>query len=121
MTKEWRKKLWMDFDRDHDVPTFGLEEDEEDDDNQLQDLDELRLDNHTASEEFLTQLLEYIKNGNSRVSLERLEIVKVMFTGPKAQLLADALRHPRCSIEELIFDRCRAKSDKMGMIFEALA
>ena len=46
--------------------------------------------------------------------------MKVLFTGPKAQLLAEIISHPNCSINELVFDRCRAKSEKMGVIFEAM-
>ena len=54
------------------------------------------------------------------MQLLRLEIIKVLFTGPKAKLLADTLSHPNCSIVELVFDSCRAKSEKMGVLFEAL-
>lgn len=57
----------------------------------------------------------------SKTKLLRLEIIKVLFTGPKAQLLANILSHENCRVIELVFDRCRAKSEKMGKIFEALA
>ena len=42
-------------------------------------------------------------------------------TGPKAKLLAQILSLPNCKITDFILDRCRAKSDKMGLIFGALA
>ena len=83
--------------------------------------EELRLDNHAATEDYLSQLRDHIKFSKGRVPLLRLEIVKVLFTGPKAQLLAETLRDENCQITELAFDRCRAKSEKMGAIFEALA
>ena len=85
------------------------------------DTDELRLDNHATTEDYLCQLRDHIKFSKGKVQLLRLEIVKVLFTGPKAQLLAETLSDENCQIMELVFDRCRAKSEKMGAIFEALA
>ena len=65
-------------------------------------------------------MYDHIQFSKSKVKLLRLEVVKVLFTGPKAKLLADTLSHPNCTIIELVFDSCRAKSDKMSVLFEAL-
>ena len=82
---------------------------------------QLKLDNHSATEDYLTQLRDHIKFNKGRVPLLHLEIVKILITGPKAQILAEMLSDENCQIQELGFDRCRAKSEKMGAIFEALA
>ena len=54
------------------------------------------------------------------MQLKRLEIVKVLLTDPKAQLLAQILSNVKCQIMDLELVKCRAKSDKMGLIFGAL-
>ena len=87
----------------------------------LDDLEDLRLNKHTATMEYLTDLYHHIANNKSRTTITRLEIAKVLITGPKAQLLADTLSHPNCAIRDLVINRCRAKSEKMGLIFCALA
>ena len=73
-----------------------------------------------ATDEYLTQLSEHIRFNKSREPLAKLEIVKVLLTESKAQLLAEMLSHPSCKIVELVFDRCRAKAEKLGLIFAAL-
>ena len=60
------------------------------------DTDELRLDNHATTEDYLSQLRDHIKFSRGKVQLLRLEIVKVLFTGPKAQLLAETLSDENC-------------------------
>jgi hypothetical protein len=81
----------------------------------------LKIENRNASLEYLQEFLDHIKFSTGNVHLKKVEIIKVFFTQDKARILSEALGHPNCKIEELIFDRCRAKSDKMGMIFGALA
>lgn len=71
--------------------------------------------------EYLTELYHYVAEKKGRTIIKRLEIAKVLLTGPKAQILADTLSHPNCAITDLIINRCRAKSEKMGLIFTALA
>ncbi len=48
-------------------------------------------------------------------------MVKILFTAPKANLIAELLDDRNCCIKELIFDKCRARPDKMKIIFSALA
>ena len=87
----------------------------------LHDMQELRIDNHTATEEYLKQLVEHVKFYRGQMPLERLELDKILFTEPKANLLAELLDDRNCYIRELVFDKCRARPDKMKIIFSALA
>ena len=45
----------------------------------------------------------------------------MLLTDRKARLFAEILKDPECRIEELLLDKCRAKADKMKLLFEALA
>ena len=54
------------------------------------------------------------------VPLKTLEITNVLLTDPKAKLLAQILTNAKCQITNLELVECRAKSDKMGLIFGAL-
>ena len=119
MQKAWRQKLWIELARDK--KQAGLQQSQQENNLEfLEDQDELRLDKHTATEEHLQQLYDHINLNNGKKPLLRLEIQKVLFTGPKAQLLAQTLSHPNCAIKELAFIKCRAKSEKMVLLFGAL-
>ena len=119
MQKAWRQKLWIELARDK--KQAGLQQSLQENNLEfLEDQDELRLDKHTATEEHLQQLYDHINLNNGKKPLLRLEIQKVLFTGPKAQLLAQTLSHPNCAIKELAFIKCRAKSEKMVLLFGAL-
>ena len=59
MDKRWRQKLWIDFDRDNEIEIQQVEEEKDQD--ALMDVRELKIDNHTASEDYLTQLYEHIR------------------------------------------------------------
>lgn len=48
-------------------------------------------------------------------------MTKILITAPVAKLLAKIIALPNCQIVDLALTECRAKSDKMGLIFEALA
>ena len=87
----------------------------------LEDVEELRLDKHTATVEHLQHLYEHISQNKTKRRLLKLEISKLLFTAPKAKILADTLSHPNCRIVELTLDKCRAKSEKMVLLFGALA
>ena len=125
MRKDWREKLWIEFKRDYGTKKNLLKFDQDNDYEELNgDIDELRLDKHTATETYLTRLLQYIQDFDKnryRTPLWKLEISTVLLTGPKARLLAQILALPNCKITDLIISKCRAKSDKMGLIFGALA
>lgn len=78
------------------------------------DLEELRLDNHTATIANLTELRDYIRFERGRVTLNKLEFTKVLFTQEKTLLIVDVLTSPNCKANELVLDSCRAKADKMS-------
>ena len=119
MQKAWRQKLWIELARDK--KQAGLQQSLQENNLEfLEDQDELRLDKHTATEQHLQQLYDHINLNKGKKTLLRLEIQKVLFTGPKAQLLAQTLSHPNCAIKELAFIKCRAKSEKMVLLFGAL-
>ena len=59
MEKRWRQKLWIDFDRDNEIEIPKGKKDKNED--PLDDVEELKIDNHTASEDYLTQLYEHIR------------------------------------------------------------
>ena len=121
MKKGWREKLWVEFERDRGVSVMTTAKDDDDGTEPFKDLKELEIDNHTASEENLQLFLEHIRSPKGKNALKRLEIVKVFFNAQKAEILAQALSLPSCTIEELVFDKCRAKSTEMSLIFGALA
>ena len=50
MNKDWRHKLWVEFDRDRKLETLYKNIDE---DEIRCDFQELRLDNHSATEEYM--------------------------------------------------------------------
>ena len=83
MRKSWRDKLWIEFDRDNDIKILTINDGEEVTD-AFKGLEELRIDNHTASVEYLTQFLEHVQFPTGNQKLKRLEIVKVLFTTEKA-------------------------------------
>ena len=63
MNKNWRSKLWIDDKRDVDIKKDlinQLMENDEYFDELNGDVDVLRLDKHTCTEEYLTRLLHYI-------------------------------------------------------------
>ena len=51
MTKEWTEKLWIDFERDRELDS-GIIADEEDD-SVYHEVVSLRLDNHIATEDYI--------------------------------------------------------------------
>ena len=51
MAKDWRQKLWMEFGRDRQELKWQFNED--DDDSVYREVEELSIDHHTASEEYL--------------------------------------------------------------------
>ena len=120
MQKEWREKLWIENDRDKhgedEMQVIDLDEPEG-----LEDVEELRLDKHTAAVEHMQHLYEHVSHDKGNRKLRKLEISKLLFTAPKAKILADTLSHSNCAILELTLDSCRAKSEKMVLIFGALA
>ena len=83
MNKIWKQKLWIDFDRDNKMDTIQINDEEAQEFYEF-DTEELRLDNHVTTEDYLSQLRDHIKFSQSKVQLLNLEIVKVLFTGPKA-------------------------------------
>lgn len=119
MRPEWRHKLWINFYRDR-VIEEAVQVKDDDGEVFTKDIEDLRINNHSTIE-YLHQFRHAITETNNLKNLKRLEICKVLFTAEKAKLLSDALSSSRCRVIELIFDRCRAKSDKMGMLFGALA
>ena len=120
--KAWIRRLWIDFERDDDFDEHAEYDDDDVDGGMvLLDVAELRLDNHTASIAHLTELRDYVWFERSRVPLTKLEIYKVLFTQEKTDLITDVLKSQNCQIRELVLDSCRAKSDKMGQVFLALA
>jgi hypothetical protein len=121
MKKQWHEKLWIEFDRDRGVGFMSATNDDDDGIDTFKDLEELELDNHTASEYYLQLLLEHIQSTQTKNTLKRLEINKVFFNAEKAKILAQALSLSSCTIEELVFVKCRAKSAEMSLIFSALA
>ena len=84
------------------------------------DVEELSINNHTASMANLTELKDYIKEERGRIPLNKLEISKVLFTQEKTDLIVEVLINPKCKIVELVLDSCRAKAAKMSQIFTAL-
>ena len=87
----------------------------------FEDVEFVRLNKHTATIEHLERLKEHIQTDTRKCQVTRLEVAKVLFTEPKAVLLADIMSHPNCKIKELVLTKCRAKSDKMTLLFGALA
>lgn len=120
MTPEWRKKLWVDFDRDRAIETPRVIFEEETD-LFVKEMEELCIDNHSASVDYLKQFTLTITNTSTLKNLRTLVISKVLFTQEKAELVSKALASDNCAITELSFNRCRAKTDKMGMLFGGLA
>lgn len=118
MNATWMRKLWIDFDRDQND---ALNDDDDHDEAMvLMDLEELRLDNHTATIARLTELGDYIRFERGRIPFTKLEFAKVLFTQEKTVLIVDVLTSPNCKIEELVLDACRAKSNNMSQVFAAL-
>ena len=91
MGKDWRQKLWMEFERDRHELKWQFNED--DDDSVYREVEELSINNHSASDEFLQQVLEHIKSTTSTVSLRTVKFNKVLFSANKAALLAQMLSH----------------------------
>ena len=129
MHKDWREKLWIEFKRDKStkldlMASVQAPEDDTYEELEAGDADELRLDKHTATEANLTRLLAQVTafdKSRNHTPLLKLEISKVLITQNKANLLAQILTLPNCEITDLVMNKCRAKSDKMGLIFGALA
>ena len=86
MGKDWFQKLWMEFDRDRQELKWQFNEN--DDDTVYREVEELSIDNHTASEEYLQQVLDHVKSTTSKVTLLKVNFIKVLFSANKAQLLA---------------------------------
>lgn len=62
MERDWRKQLWMDFDRDREPPVFHLQDTiDAEIKESFHRIDKLRIDNKMATEEYLQGLLEHIK------------------------------------------------------------
>ena len=55
------------------------------------------------------------------VPLSRLYISKILFTKQKAEIIYEVLTSSNCKITELNLDGCRANSDNMSIIFNALS
>ena len=102
MAKDWREKLWIEFKRDRSSkkdlmkPVYLIEDNYEELNG---DIEELRLDKNSCTEEFLTRLLEYIREFDKsklKTPLFKLELAKVLLTGPKTNLLAQILSLQKC-------------------------
>jgi len=117
MDPNWIRKLWIDFDRDQLVED---DEDEFQDNKPLLDVEELSINNHTATLTNLTELRDYILFERGRIPLKKLEISKVLFTQEKTDLIVEVLINSNCKIIELVLDSCRAKAAKMSQVFTAL-
>ena len=62
MERDWRKQLWMDFDRDREPPAVFLQDTiDAEIKESFHRIDKLRIDNKMATEEYLQGLLEHIK------------------------------------------------------------
>lgn len=87
MRADWRKKLWVDFDRDRLMqlaPSI-----EYDDHHRFEkEMEELHLDNHNASVEFLNSVVHAVRETASLRNLTRLAINKVLLTHEKATLIS---------------------------------
>ena len=82
MAKDWRQKLWVEFERDRQELKWQFNED--DDDSVYREVEELSIDHHTASEEYLQQVFEHVKSTKSKVTLRKINFVKVLFSAKKA-------------------------------------
>lgn len=49
-------------------------------------MEELRIDNHSGTEDYLTHLYEHIKQAKTKITF--LEIAKILINGPKAEIIA---------------------------------
>ena len=115
----WVSRLWADFARDENLlkfvaPVAQVHKFE------LLGAETVKINKHLATEQNLAKLRDLFSSGRSEAILNKLVLVEVMFTTEKARLLASALASPACSITELEFKSCRAKSDQMSAIFTAL-
>ena len=121
MAHAWRQQLWIDFARDRALTTMQEWCEETQNADTFKELTELRLDNHSATEQYLTDLSDHVRFQTRGSPLVRLEIDKVLFTPAKTELLIEIISHHNCQITDLLFKKCRAKSEKMGLIFGAIA
>ena len=122
MSAHWRKKLWVDFDRDATLGTIQIDDDDAD----MRDINtsELSLDNHnctTANLGFIRDSINGFDGFNNRAPLLKLDFTKILFTELKADILRECFESSMSQIRDLEFDKCRAKRQEMCVIFDALS
>ncbi len=90
MSAHWRKKLWVDFDRDATLGTIQIDDDDADMSNV--NTSELSFDNHnctTTNLGFIRDSIKGLDGFNNRAPLLKLEFSKILFTELKTDILKE--------------------------------